>query len=86
MAKPRLEIYVDDHCFGCEEAVALGSKVADRFPGIDVEVRQLNDEEGWPEAVIAVPTYLLEGRVLSLGNPDPDWLYDQMEETLGVSA
>lgn len=86
MAKPRLQIYVDDHCLGCEVAVALSKTVADRFPGIEVSVRQLNHEEGWPDAVVAVPTYLLEGRVLSLGNPDPTWLFDQMEEALGVSA
>ena len=86
MAKPQLEIYVDNHCLGCEEAVALSKAVADRFPEIEVSVRQLNRADRWPKSVVAVPTYLLEGRVLSLGNPDATWLFDQMEEALGVSA
>lgn len=85
MAKPQLEIYVHDQCFGCEEARSLGAQVRDRFPGIAVAVKDLSHEDGWPEFVAAVPTYVLQGKVLVLGNPEPSWLFAKMEEALGVS-
>ncbi len=75
-----LEIYVAPDCFGCETARNLASKVC-AFSWPDLEVRLLDLSEPdviRPPAVFAVPTYVLDGRVISLGNPEEDWLLDQL--------
>ncbi len=66
----RLEIYVADCCYGCTEARALADSISTRFPGLQVEVISLaapGTER--PASVFAVPTYLLNGELLWLGNP-----------------
>ena len=75
-----LDIYVAPACTGSETARRLA--VALRALALpDVEVRLIDLSEPGvvrPPAVFAVPTYLLDGRVLSLGNPDEAWLLDQL--------
>lgn len=76
MARRVLEVYVVADCFGCARARELVAWLtAMELPQLDVRLIQL-DEQGAarPPAVFAVPTYVLDGRVLSLGNPDQDWL------------
>lgn len=36
-------------------------------------------DEPLPEAVVAVPTYLLDGVVVSLGNPAPEELFARLD-------
>lgn len=76
----RLDIYVMQECFGCDMARQLASKIrACALPDVEVRVIDLSDPATvQPESVFAVPTYLLNGRVLSLGNPELDWLYRQL--------
>lgn len=66
----RLEAYVADCCYGCQEARALAHDISTRFPDLAVQIIDL-DEPGAerPSAVFAVPTYLLDGELLWLGNP-----------------
>ncbi len=75
-----LEIYVAPNCFGCETARDL-ARVVRALGRPDLEVRLLDLSEPGavrPPAVFAVPTYVLDGRVISLGNPEQDWLLDQL--------
>jgi hypothetical protein len=65
----RLEIYIADHCSNCAEALRL-AELARQVPGVEVRVINLDTTtEPVPTRVVAVPTYLLDGRVVSLGNP-----------------
>jgi hypothetical protein len=75
-----LEIYVAPNCFGCETARALAGNVrALRRPDLEVRLLDLSEPDVIrPPAVFAVPTYILDGRVISLGNPEQDWLLDQL--------
>lgn len=68
----RLEIYIDQHCINCEEALTIAEQ-AQTIEGIEVVVVDL-DQPGQriPSRVIAVPTYLLDGKIVSLGNPARD--------------
>ena len=80
----RLQVVVDRTCVGCETARRLAIQVRSAgLPGIDVDVIDL-DEPGAvrPGAVFAVPTYLLDGRILSLGNPEPAWLLARLAVAL----
>ncbi|MGH2531450.1 MAG: hypothetical protein ACRDJW_03995 [Thermomicrobiales bacterium] len=72
----RLEIFVTPECLGCPTAFALADSVRARaIPLVEVHVTDLSAPGAErPDAVFAVPTYLLDGQVLSLGNPDEEWL------------
>ena len=77
-SRPRLEVYVAPGCFGCEEARRLAGEAAARFPRLSVRVIDLA-ERSPPEPVAAVPTYVMDGVVIALGNPRPDELFARLE-------
>ena len=68
----KLQVVVASHCANCGPALALADDLATRFPDLTVEIIDL-DAAGAvvPDAAFAVPTYLLNDRILWLGNPDP---------------
>ena len=75
-----LDIYVAPDCFGCETARRLATTVqALGLPNLEVRLLDLSEPDVIrPPVVFAVPTYVLDGRVISLGNPEQDWLLDQV--------
>lgn len=79
---PRLEVYVSNECPNCGEAVRLAEEAALRYPNVLVCVIDLDQLNGGPppDPVVAVPTYLLNGRVVSLGNPYPEELFARLHE------
>jgi predicted thioredoxin/glutaredoxin len=81
--KTRLRIFVEPGCEGCHRALSLAGAIRDRFPALEVEVVDLSAPEAHrPEYVFAVPTFVLNGRVLSLGNPRPSRLVAAVEAAL----
>jgi hypothetical protein len=83
-----LEIFVLPHCFGCETARRLAERVRARaLPHVAVRLVDLSAPGAVrPPTVFAVPTFLLDGRVLSLGNPDEGWLLAQLSPSLIASC
>jgi Thioredoxin domain len=81
--KPTLRIYFGRHCWSCEEALRLGQECIEQFTNVNVELIDL-DEEGSVNAddVFSVPTYVLDGRVLSLGNPTASHLFERLKLAL----
>jgi hypothetical protein len=75
-----LEIYVMPECIGCKTARGLAAAVrALALPDLEVSVVDLSEPDVVrPSAVFAVPTYLLDGRIISLGNPEEGWLLAQI--------
>jgi hypothetical protein len=73
-----LEIYIAESCFGCERAREMARKVGEwDLPHVTVSLRDIGDRSTLrPDNVFAVPTYLLDGRVISLGNPEESRLYE----------
>ncbi len=67
-----LEIYITDQCTNCREAVLIAEQ-ARSIAGLEVTVVNL-DASGQrvPPQVFATPTYVLNGLVVSLGNPERD--------------
>ncbi|MFQ5855850.1 MAG: thioredoxin family protein [Anaerolineae bacterium] len=66
----RLEAYVADGCYGCGEARAIAKEISTRFPELQVDIINLDDPKAErPFSVFAVPTFLLNGELLWLGNP-----------------
>lgn len=67
-----LDIYITDQCGNCQEAVLIAEQASDIT---DLEVTVVNlDAPGQrvPPQVFATPTYVLNGLVVSLGNPERD--------------
>ncbi|MBI1801816.1 MAG: hypothetical protein HYR71_09345 [Chloroflexi bacterium] len=70
-----MQIYTASHCIGCVDALALAAEIAQAFPSVRVEVTDV-EQPGidLPAEVFATPTYLWDGQVFSLGNPERDAL------------
>lgn len=64
----KLQVYIAPDCWTCDETESIVADVAPQFPEVTVEVINLENVDR-PENVFAVPTYVLNGRVISLGNP-----------------
>jgi hypothetical protein len=80
--KPVLKIFVTKHCPGCSEAQRIAARVTQDYPHLGVEIIDLNAPEvSVPEAVFATPTYMLNHRIVSLGNPSPAQVAQWAEET-----
>ena len=78
-----LQIYVEPGCVSCGRALELAGDVARQYPGLIVEVIDISDgEREVPEDVFAVPTYVLNGKVVSLGNPSESDLSELVEAAL----
>lgn len=69
----QLTVYVLPNCANCEYAVGVAAAIRHDYPHVAVQVVDLaNPPEPPPDSVFAAPTYLLDGRVWSLGNPSPE--------------
>ena len=70
-----LQIYVAAYCSGCGEAQRLAGVVSGLAPEVAVEVVDISQPGApVPPQVFATPTYILNNRVVSLGNPSLEHL------------
>ncbi len=78
-----LEVFVGEHCWQCPEARALAHEFQKEFAALKVRVIDL-DQPGVkkPANVFAVPTFLLNGKLISLGTPYRDELRDEIRAAL----
>jgi hypothetical protein len=68
--KRRLIVYIERGCFSCEHALELAARAAHTFPELEVEVFDVGSGRALPASVVAVPTFTLDGGVISLGTPE----------------
>lgn len=65
-----LDIYITDQCANCQEALVIAEQ-AGGIVGLEVTVVNLDAPgQSVPPRVFATPTYILNGLVVSLGNPE----------------
>jgi glutaredoxin len=74
---PKLDVYVSEECWACEEARRLVADLSPHFPEVDIELRDLTDGRK-PSSVFATPTYILDGQTIFLGNPTRDELSQKL--------
>lgn len=79
-----LTVYISHECWSCEETERILDDVIPHFP--DLLLNLVNtQQEPLPEDVFAVPTYLLNGKVISLGNPTRQALQKRLNSLFGGS-
>ena len=65
-----LKIFVRDDCSGCVEAQRMAAWITQDLPQLKVELIDIGHPQAIvPETVFATPTYVLNSRIVSLGNP-----------------
>jgi len=73
--RPLLDVLIVPHCFGCERARHLAAETQGHFPELAVQVVDLEASQApLPRGLIAVPAYVLNGRLLFTGNPTAEAL------------
>jgi hypothetical protein len=77
-----LDVYVQVGCANCSYAQQLANTTAAAYPQVRVRVRDLACTSDVPDMVFAAPTYFLNDRVISLGNPDEAALHLLLEQAL----
>ncbi len=83
----KLEIYIDSDCPNCDYSLDLADWVRKQFPTLSIRVIDLREStEQIPEPIFAVPTYLLGGETIFLGNPDTRALQLRIELELGATG
>jgi hypothetical protein len=63
-----LTVYIANDCWSCDETQRILADVIPHFPELQLRVKD-SQQERLPDGVFAVPTYLLDGKIISLGNP-----------------
>ena len=77
-----LDIYISDQCTNCREAVQI-AKEARGITGLEVTVVNLGEPgQRVPPQVFATPTYILDGLVVSLGNPERETFLAELRAAL----
>ncbi len=66
----RLDVYVEQGCLACRRSQRLVEYIRQEFPEVVVRVVDVASEQGeHSHLVVATPTFILNGRTFSLGNP-----------------
>lgn len=79
--KSVLRIFVAQDCPGCVEARAIAERIEQDYPNFNVEIIDIaDDQKTVPDRIFATPTYMLNNRIVSLGNPRPDEIARWTEE------
>lgn len=84
MRTTTLTIYVLEHCRGCERARRTAEAIRRRLPDVRIEVIDLGDHRPVPDGVVGVPAYVLNGRVVSHGNPRLESLLELLSRQAGA--
>jgi hypothetical protein len=81
----KLQVYISDSCWTCDETRRVIAEISPLFPEVSVEVINV-DEQPCPAHVFAVPTYLLDGLTIFLGNPTRQELRQSLANALITRA
>lgn len=72
-----LTVYIADDCWSCHETQRILDDVVPQFP--DLLLNLVNTtQQPLPDHVFAVPTYLLNDKIISLGNPTREALQKRL--------
>lgn len=78
-----LDIYLAADCFGCDQAEALAAEIDGGFPQVRVAIHWLSEGLELPAGIVAVPAFLLEGKLIQYGTPEPQQVTNAVTRALG---
>jgi len=65
-----LSLFIEEGCTSCGQAIEVAERAREQYPELDVKVVDIGvSSEEQPQGVFAVPTFVLDGEVVSLGTP-----------------
>jgi hypothetical protein len=76
-----LKVFVEEDCWSCSESRRIVEELAPQFPEVAIELINLSAQNR-PHDIFAVPTYKLNGKIISLGNPYPQELRNRIQDAL----
>lgn len=76
-----LRVFISEDCWSCCESRRIIGEIAPQFPQITIELVDLSAQKR-PDEIFAVPTYVLDGKVISLGNPYLTELQKKLQDAL----
>lgn len=72
-----LRVFVSGRCPLTAQVALVTAEVHHQLPSVHVEIVDVDTtQDALPDAVFSVPTYTLNGRVVSLGNPDAQFVQE----------
>jgi len=78
-----VDIFIAEHCFVCEYSHEVAAFIRGKFPQVSVRMINMADPQSEiPEVVFATPTYLLNGKLWSLGNPSNEEVLSKLRDML----
>jgi predicted thioredoxin/glutaredoxin len=79
-----IQIYIARWCSACAHSRDLFVEITERYPQIAVELIDMTTiaEQDLPEDVFATPTWLWNGHLYCLGNPEPAALWQRLAELI----
>jgi hypothetical protein len=78
--RTRLDIYYAQGCPSCGYALHIAQIVREKMPNITVTLIDISKSNSLrPGFIFAVPTYVLNDKTYSLGNPDEVTLMDRLK-------
>ena len=85
--KSTLRIFIADNCPGCSGAREIAAQIEQNHPKIAVELVDIAESRAAVlESIFATPTYMLNDRIVSLGNPSPEQVAQWVEEAAAIQA
>lgn len=83
---PELQVFVKAGCAQCERATELAQEVKSDYARLAVRIIDMADPSVRADEVFAVPTFILNGKVISLGNPGRNDLRREIESLLRTTS
>lgn len=83
MSDLTLDIYLAVDCFGCDQAEVLAGEIDGWFPQLRVAIHWLSEGVGLPAGIIAVPAFVLDGKLIQYGTPERKQVTDAVTRALG---
>jgi hypothetical protein len=80
-----LAVYLSPTCWICEESSRILQDIIPEFPNVAIDCFNINGE-GVPDKVFAAPTYILNGKIIYLGNPTRDALRAKLAEAINQAT
>jgi hypothetical protein len=74
-----LQVLVAEGCLTCRWAVRLAREVQQARPSHHVVVLDVSDGEVTDHRIVGTPTYLIDGEVAFMGNPERDTLLTALD-------